>query len=80
MKGEYALQDLAKLRNDLPLDIIIAWSGLKPKRLSPGDEDYISRQLINLLDKINSYIEFLKENKTYSALAVDLKNGNSKET
>jgi len=70
---EYALQDLAKLRNDLPLDIIIAWSGLKPKRLSPGDEDYISRQLINLLDKINSYIEFLKENKTYSALAVDLK-------
>jgi len=67
------LQDIARLLNELPDESISAWRGLKPKSLFPGDEQNVSLQLNNLLKKIDSYIEFLKNNRTHSAFPAQMK-------
>ena len=69
----HILQDIARLCSEMPVEAISVWSGLKPKSLSPGDEQNISIQLNNLLKKVDSYIEFLENNKTYSAFSTQMK-------
>lgn len=56
----HLLQDIAKLKMELPDEAINEWSGLKLNNLLPGDEIEIAQYIANILGNIDRYIEFWK--------------------
>jgi superfamily I DNA and/or RNA helicase/uncharacterized Zn finger protein (UPF0148 family) len=55
------LQELARLREDLPDSAITAWQGFRPSTILPGDEQSILMALVSLIAEIDKLSAFLSK-------------------